>query len=257
LAEGGLPDPETGLRWAYLEGATDYFYDEREPGHRVWELRLVPVLRATPTGHDLLDELLREPPRRRWEEHGQAMGWWPATLPSHREAVAVNYLPHLGHHGVYAACVRGLIDADGPAGDATAVVLAHFVAGRNPEAVSLLVRMAARGGLPAETVGRQLALLLRRTHVAPRPVVALLAEAARQGAHAEVWRMLTNLLPELLPGPDERPSIVHVEAMTLAADAAAWAGARGPIPEVTTFAARPGHNRFTRACVRLRDQLAG
>ncbi|AWS43881.1 hypothetical protein [Streptosporangium sp. 'caverna'] len=254
MAGDGLPDPEAGLRWAYLEGATDYFFDEREPGYRVWELRLKPVLRAAPTGHDLLDELLREPLRWSWDGHGQAMGWWPAILPSHREVVAVNYLPHLG---VYAACVRGLIDADGPAGDATAIVLAHVVAARNPEAASLLVRMAARGGLPAETVGRQLALLMRRTHVEPRPVVAVLAEAARQGAYAEVWRMLTSLLPVLLPGPGQRPSVVHVEAMTLAADVAAWAGARGPIPEVTALAAGPGRSRFTRACARLRDQLNG
>ncbi|SNS25946.1 hypothetical protein SAMN05216276_1006197 [Streptosporangium subroseum] len=176
MAGEGLPDPEAGLRWAYLEGATDYFYDEREPGYRVWELRLKPVLRAAPTGHDLLDELLREPLHWSWDEHGQAMCWWPAILPSHREVVAVNYLPHLG---VYPACVRGLIDADGPAGDATAIVLAQIVAARNPEAASLLVRMAARGGLPAETVGRQLALLMRRTHVEPRPVMAVLAEAAR------------------------------------------------------------------------------
>ncbi|GLW10179.1 hypothetical protein Misp01_53080 [Microtetraspora sp. NBRC 13810] len=258
MAGGGLPDPETGLRWAYLDGATDYFYDEREPGYRVWELRLVPALRAAPTGHDLLDELLRQPPRHRWDDHGRAMHWWAAILPSHREVVAVNFLPHLGHHlGVHAPCARALIDADGPAGDATALVLAYFVAARDPQAVSLLVRMAARGGLPAETVGRQLALLMRRTHVEPRPVVAVLAEAAREGAHAEVWRMLTSLLPVLLPARGERPSVAHVEAMTLAADAAAWAGARGPIPEVTALAAGPGRNRFTRACTRLRDQLGG
>jgi hypothetical protein len=109
--------------------------------------------------------------------------------------------------------------------------------------------------LPAETVGRQLALLMCRTHVEPRPVVAVLAEAARQGAYAEVWRMLTSLLPVLLPGPGERPSVVHVEAMTLAADVAAWAGARGPVPEVTALAAGSGRSRFARACVRLRDQL--
>jgi hypothetical protein len=72
--------------------------------------------------------------------------------------------------------------------------------------------------------------------------VAVQAEAARQGAYAEVWRMLMSLLS----GPGERPSVVHVEAMTLAADVAAWAGARGPIPEVTALAAGPGRSRFTR-----------
>ncbi|NRQ37760.1 hypothetical protein HII36_38915 [Nonomuraea sp. NN258] len=184
------------------------------------------------------------------------MDWWPAILPSHREVVAANYLPDLGRYlGAHGAGARRLIDADGPAGDATAVVLAHFVARRDREAVALLVRMAARGGLPVDSVGRQLALLMRRTPVEPRPIVALLAEAARLGAHAAVWRILTHVLPVLLPGRDERPSVMHVEAMTLAADTATWSDARGPIPEVTALAAGPGRGRFTRACARLRDQL--
>ncbi|MGN9844988.1 hypothetical protein ACTMTI_43385 [Nonomuraea sp. H19] len=48
---------------------------------------------------------------------------------------------------------------------------------------------------------------------------------------------------------------MHCEAVALAADVAAWAGARGEIPEVSAHAAGGRDNRFTRECARLRDQL--
>ncbi|SDL84007.1 hypothetical protein [Nonomuraea jiangxiensis] len=256
LAGEGLPDPDTGLRWGYLEGASDRYFDEHEPDHRPWEIRLVPRLRAEPTGHDLLDELLREPSRWSWDDHGAETGWWPAVLPSHREVVAVNYLPFLLHPTIASVFVRALADADGPTGEAMALTLAYFVAAGHPEAPPLLLRMAARGDLPAEAVGEQVALLLRRTpRFEERAVVRVLTEAARQGAYAAVWRLLTTLLPTLLPGPGERPAVVHTEAMALAADTATWAAARGAIPQVTAYAASGGRSRFVRECARLRDQL--
>lgn len=256
LAGAGLPDPETGLRWGYLEGASDRYFDEHEPDHRPWEIRLVPRLRAEPTGQELLDELLREPSRWRWDDHGGETGWWPAVLPSHREVVAVNYLPFLLYPTIAPVFVRALADADGPAGEAMALTLANFVAAGHPEAAPLLLRMAARGDLPAEAVGEQVALLLRRTpRFEERAVVGVLAEAARQGAYAAIWRLLTTLLPALLPGPGERPTVVHAEAMALAADTATWAGARGAIPQVTAYAVTGGRSRFVRECARLRDQL--
>ncbi|GIH25172.1 hypothetical protein Aph01nite_34820 [Acrocarpospora phusangensis] len=258
LAGGGLPDPEAGFRWGYVEGASEYFYDEREPGH-VGQVRLRPVLRAEPTGHELIDGLLAEPSPWRWDEHGGAMGWWPAVLPSHREVVAVNYLPHLlyqwNHPGVYPPYLAALADADGPVGDATAIILAYFLAERSPDAVPLLLRMAARGDLPAEAVGRQLALLIRRTWFEGRPVLACLTEAARQGGHEQVWEILRSMLPVLLPEEDERPTVVYSEAVALAADVAAWVKARGEIPAVSAHAASGRNSRFARECVRLRDQL--
>ncbi|MFI7446742.1 hypothetical protein ACIBQX_04520 [Nonomuraea sp. NPDC049714] len=256
LAGEGLPDPETGLRWGYLDGATDRYFDEHEPEHRPWEIRLTPRLRAAPTGHELLDELLSEPSRWGWDVHGGEKGWWPAVLPSHREVVATNYLRFLLHPGIAPVFVEALADADGPTGEAMALTLAYFVAAGHPEAAPLLLRMAARGDLPAEAVGEQVALLLRRTpRFEERAVVRVLAEAARQGAYAMIWRLLTTLLPVLLPGPGERPVAVHTEAMTLAADTATWAGARGAIPQVTAYAESGGRSRFVRECARLRDQL--
>ncbi|MDA0635445.1 DUF6493 family protein [Nonomuraea sp. MCN248] len=256
LAGEGLPDPETGLRWAYLDGAVDRYFDEHEPDRPQYEVRLKPILRAEPVGHAPLDDLLREPAHWSYDDHGGAMGWWPAVLPSHREVVAVNYLPFLLHPTIAPVFVAALIDADGPVGEALALTLAYFVAAGHPEAPSLLLRMAARGDLPAEAVGEQVALLLRRTaRFDKRAVVRVLDEAARQGAHAAVWRLLTTLLPALLPDPGERPGVAHTRAMALAADTATWAAARGAIPQVTAYAAAGGRSRFARECVRLRDQL--
>jgi hypothetical protein len=133
----------------------------------------------------------------------------------------------------------------------------RFLAEENAQAVPLLLVMAARGDLPAEAVGRQLAFLIRRTWFTTRPVLAGLADAARRGAYREVWRILRGMLPELLPGEGERPGVVHSEAVELAAEVAAWAGATGEIPAVSARAAAGGRSRFTRACVRLRDRLGG
>ncbi|MEU6408505.1 DUF6493 family protein [Microbispora sp. NPDC046933] len=260
LARGGLPDPEAGLKWAYIEGAHEHLFEERAPG-RVDQIRLVPVLRAEPTGHDLIDELLREPSKWRWDNHGEVMSWWPSILPSHREVVSVNYLPHLlyqwNHPGVYPAYLEAVADAEGPLGDATALIVAYFLAERRPDPVPLLLRMTSRGDLPAEAVGRQLALLIRRTWFETRPVLASLREAAHQGAHEQVWEILRTLLPDLLPSGGERPNVTHTEAVALAADVATWAGARGEIPVVSAHAATGRRSRFARECGRLRDLLAG
>ncbi|MEV4549223.1 DUF7824 domain-containing protein [Nonomuraea wenchangensis] len=256
LADGGLRDPETRVRWSYLDGATERLFDEHEPAEPPYQIRLQPELRAEPTGLEALDELLGPRARWSWFQSRGVLHWWPSLLPSHRELVAADYLPDLTHPGVPVRWVRDLADADGPAGEAMALVLAFQVARADPEAAALLVRMAARGDLPAEDVGAQVALLLRRRpHYQERQIVGVLADAARQGAYEAVWRLLTRLLPALLPAPGERSRVAHVEAVTLAADVAAWAGARGPIPEVSAYAAAGGRSRFSRACIRLRDQL--
>lgn len=263
LARGGLPDPEAGLKWGYVEGAQEHLFEERDPLH-VEQVRLVPVLRAEPTGHSLIDELLREPSKWRWDDHGCAMDWWPSTLPSHREVVSVNYLPHLLYQwnqpGVYPPHLVGVADADGPLGEATALILAYFLATSHPGSVPLLLRMTSRGALDTETVGRQLALLIRRTWCEPRPALASLREAAHQGAHEQVWEIVRTLLPGLLPSAGERPAVAHTEAVTFAADVAAWVGARGEIPAVSAHAATgraSRGSRFARECARLRDLLAG
>ncbi|MER7128158.1 DUF7824 domain-containing protein [Streptosporangium saharense] len=259
LAEGGLPDPETGLRWGYGKHASDRVFHEDELRYEA-TARLIPVLRAEPTGHDLIDELFREPSSRRGDNHGYAVDWWPATLPSHREVVAVNYLPHLLYQwnraGVYPAHLVALAQADGPVGEATVLVLAYFLAAERQEAVRSLLWMAARGDLDGEAVGRQLAYLVRRTWFETRPLLKVLTEAAHQGAHEQVWEILRVMTPMLLPDKGERPTVAHSELVAFTADLAVWTGAKGELPAVTAHAARGGRSRFTRECIRLRDLLA-
>ena len=102
---------------------------------------------------------------------------------------------------VQPAYVEMLAAADGPAGDATALLLAFFLARQYPdEGVRLLLRMAARGDLPVVALGRQLALLTTRTEVKLPHATAGLEQAARQGAHWEVWAVIRAGLPHLLPG---------------------------------------------------------
>ena len=211
LADGPA-DPEAGVRWKHHEGMRTDSFDEREPGG-VFRGSMIARLRVEPTGLAFVDELLGEASDERWGEHGGHMDWWPAFLPSHRDVVAAHYVPHLTHSWeqpmVQPAYVEMLAAADGPAGDATALLLAFFLARQHPdEGVRLLLRMAARGDLPVVALGRQLALLTTRTEVKLPHATAGLEQAARQGAHWEVWAVIRAGLPHLLPrrGRDRPPA---------------------------------------------------
>lgn len=263
LAGDGLADPECGLVWRHMAGATMVEFGDTEPEH-FSEVRLKPVLRVTaPTGHRLIDEvLLREPYDWAIDESGSTIGMWPAVLPSHREVVAVNYLPFLLRSrywgwSVTPESVAVLGAGQGPLGEATAVILACFIAGGGSEATSLVLELAARGELPAEAIGRQLALVLRRTWRETRTAIAGLREPAEAGAHHEVWRILRALLPELWPGEGQRPTVSQTELVSFAAEVAQWAGARGEIPCVAEQARSRRTSRFARECRRLHAVLTG
>ncbi|MFF0312885.1 DUF6493 family protein [Streptosporangium sp. NPDC004379] len=262
LAGGGMADPECGHLWRHMVDASMVEFGDDEPEHFT-EVRLQPVLRVTaPTGHRLIDEvLLRQPFDWMVDEFGGTLQAWPAILPSHREVVAVNFLPFLlrGHWGTWATPseLTGLEVAQGPMGESTAVILAFLLAGGVPGVIPLLLRMAARGELPAEAIGRQLALVLRRTWRETRPAVATLAELADAGGHHEVWRILRALLPGMLPGEGRRITVTHAELVAFAADVARWTGARGEIPVVAEFARSRRTIRFVHECRRLHAQLTG
>ncbi|GAA2206702.1 hypothetical protein GCM10009850_021600 [Nonomuraea monospora] len=262
LADGGMADPECGLVWRHMVNASMVEFGDTEPEHFT-EVRLKPVLRVTaPTGHRLIDEvLLREPFDWTVDEYGGTQRAWPAMLPSHREVVAVNFLPFLLRHhwGTWSAPAEltGLEIAQGPMGESTGVILAFLLAGRVPGMVPLILNMAARGDLPAEAIGRQLALVLRRTWKETRPAIEALTELADAGGHREVWRILRALLPEMLPGEGQRVTVTHTALVAFAADVARWAGARGELPVVAEFARGTRKNRFVHECGRLHAQLAG
>ncbi|GAB1818944.1 hypothetical protein [Herbidospora sp. RD11066] len=261
LAGPGMPDPEAGFQWTHMDGASMVPFGDDEPEH-FHEVRLTPVLQATSTGDELIDEvLLRQPPDWANEELGSGLEGWPSMLPSHREVVAVNMLPFLLRDRWYARVttreLSRLAASDGPMGEATAVIFAYQLAGRVPGTIPVILQMAARGNLPAEAMGRQLALVIRRTWIETRPVIAVLTELAEAGGHHVVWRILRALLPELLPGEDQRITVTHSDLVAFAADVAVWSGARDEIPVITEFAASRRTIRFIRECKRLHAQLTG
>ncbi|MER6951915.1 hypothetical protein ABT294_48675 [Nonomuraea sp. NPDC000554] len=262
LAGDGMADPECGHVWRHMVGASMVEFGDGEPEHFT-EVRLQPVLRVTaPTGHRLIDEvLLRQPFDWTVDESGGTLRAWPAVLPSHREVVAVNFLPFLlrGLWGAWAAPteITGLGIAQGPMGESTAVILAFLLADSVPGMIPLVLSMAARGELPAEAIGRQLALVLRRTWRETRPAIAALTELADAGGHHEVWRILCALLPGMLPGEGQRITVTHAELVAFAADVARWTGTRGEIPVIGEFARSRRTTRFVHECKRLHAQLTG
>ncbi|MFF4195448.1 hypothetical protein [Nonomuraea sp. NPDC001831] len=263
LAGDGMADPECGHVWRHMVHASMVEFGDGEPEHFT-EVRLRPVLRVTaPTGHRLIDEVvLREPAERAGGESGHTLGAWPAVLPSHREVVAVNFLPYLlhGHHwGAWTAPaeITRLELAQGPMGESTALILAFLLAGGVPGMIPLALRLAARGELPAEEIGRRLALVLRRTWQETTPAIAALTRLAEAGGHHEVWRVMRALLPVMLPGEGRRVTVSHTRLVAFATDVALWTGARGEIPVVAEFAGSRRTTRFAHACRRLHAQLTG
>nr|WP_062332792.1 hypothetical protein [Herbidospora sakaeratensis] len=258
LAGDGLADPECGFTWQHMVGASMVDFADDDLGERL-ELRLRPRLRVTaPTGLRLIDEvLLREP--RDWmvDDSAQGLGDWPAMLPSHREVVALNLLPYLLRERVTPAELAGLELAEGPAGAPTAVIVAFLVACGAPGVVPLFRAMAAKGELPVEEVARQLVLVLRRSGRETRPAVAVLSELAEAGGHQEVWRVLSAVLPAVLPVERRRMTVTLTELVAFAADVARRAGARGEIPVVAENARSPRTLRFVHECRRLHAQLTG
>ncbi|SEH00097.1 hypothetical protein SAMN05444920_11576 [Nonomuraea solani] len=257
-----------GSRRAYTSGGAEVgwvgeYLDDREvSGAHVYDL--VPRMRATPTGLPLVDELLSGPTAHRLEDHDACMSWWPYVMPSHREAVALHLVPHLllrwRRPQVEPAQAQALALAGGPPGEGVALVQAYFVADRAwsrwpEERARPVVGMVARGDLDAEQLGRQLALLVRRTALKTGPVFETLESAAKLGAHREVWRIMMGFLAAYLPGPGEQVLSRHTQCLGFALRAAQWAGARGPVPCVAEIARRRASNNFVREARRLHTYL--
>lgn len=104
-------------------------------------------------------------------------------------------------------------------------------------------------------MGRQLALLVRRTDLKPGPVFETLESAAALGAQREVWRVMTGFLSVYLPGPGERTHTRHTQGLVFALRAARWAEARGAVACVAEIAKRRASNNFVREARRLHTYL--
>lgn len=252
------PLPRTRIGWRHGSGR---YLDDREPA-ATDDPSLVPGIRAEPTGLELVDHLLSDPRPSRWQADGDDPGGWVAMMPHDREAMAAHLLPHLlcREHGSHLelAHVQTLTATDGQPGEAIALLVAYFLLNRKwnraSSGVSLLLDLAARGDLPAAEVGRQLALLLRRTWLKPVSLRESMELAADRGGH-HLWQVMTGLLPVYLPGPGERAHAAHTQALALAARIADRTGARGALPCVAEIAGRTGDSGLIREARRLHASL--
>ncbi|MFF0770464.1 hypothetical protein ACFYUK_16390 [Nonomuraea wenchangensis] len=239
------PEPVTSVEWPATPGG-----------------RPQPLVRHEPTGIAFVDTLFRDSPRRHWVSYHQS-AWW-LVLPSDREVLATHLVPYLygdwqGPDRLRTEISR-LCHQEGPVGEGMALLLGSLLGADGWAAERCrepLLRAVATGSLPAVECGRQLGRCLRLLDdVKPVVVVRALDECARQGAHREVWQIMSGLLPIYLPEQGERATTAHTRMLELAADVAGWAGARGVIPEVAAIAARTGSSGLVRAARRLHGQLA-
>ncbi|MFD0905536.1 DUF7824 domain-containing protein [Actinomadura sediminis] len=258
LESGGPPDPAVECRWV----------DEPLPagdGHRP-ALPPVGVVTVTPTG-DVPDGLAGL-----WE-HGAAFTAqpdpggtesWPALLPSHRELAAAHVLPHqIDPYEVSAgqgATALALAAADGPAGAATATVLAYALAHRDAreraDAVEAFLALTARGHLPGGETGTAIGDLARTDRVKPNRAVRSLTEAADAGAHAGVWQVIAAALPHLLPAPGARAPSGVPDLLALGSRTAEAVRARDAVPGLAEVAARGGSSRLVTEAARLNRVLS-
>ncbi|MFF5207546.1 DUF6493 family protein [Streptosporangium sp. NPDC000396] len=255
LAAWTCPEVEIKLEWTCGSDGGDHDWHDRSHHHNV---RLVPTATTAPVGLPLVDLILGVPQHWAQAEHRE---WWPSMLPSHREVAAAYLMPYVlrrfwRESPVGPEPARALARAEGPAGAAFSAVLARVLGDpQMPESVDVLLEVTARDELPAAEIGRQIGLLVASGEVRMIDMVAALDAAARQGAHAQVWRIAAAALPALLPAPGERPRNGLAGFVTLAIAVAEWCDARGEIPEVRAMAARKGSSGLLREIRRLHDRL--
>ena len=185
--------------------------------------------------------------------------WWPSVLPSHREVIAAHMLPTMADATEYAtemgAVLIGLAEADGPAGDALATVLAYRLAAHSAEersvAVDALLILAGRGGFPATELGVALGRLAAGRLIKLNRVVSALTDTTDAGAASEVWTALSTALPHILPRDGERARPGVPDLLALATRCAEATGARSAPPELAALASRGGSSRLVQEAARL------
>ncbi|WP_067173182.1 DUF7824 domain-containing protein [Microtetraspora niveoalba] len=254
IERGGLPDPVVSCE----------IKRHRERSGELWygEVRA----RIVPPGADLpppVGELFTRDPAGRRAPLSEAVGWWPAVLPSHREVAAAHMIEVFQ---AYMESTDGQVEAlsplahgDGPTGAGTAYALVVGMGHTRPvqraAATDALIALAARGDVPAAEIGRAVDELVRAGFVKLNRVTSVLDDAARAGAHAEVWEIVAAALPGLLPEAGEKPRANLADLLAVGARAAEPAGARTAVPGLAAVAEREGTSRFVLEARRLHRRL--
>ncbi|MFC9328046.1 DUF6493 family protein [Kitasatospora sp. NPDC057015] len=274
LRDGGLADqPSERVRFAPGGGGEPVFRFLDRWWERLVRIEVAqpgPRVPVGPAGEQLVAECLEllaatgpgvQRARTQAEWNWVPTPHWLAALPHHREELAARLLD--GFAGAADRDERGapqllphLAEAGGPAGVAVHLALGYGLAARHEEdrtaAVDALLVLAARGDLDGGLLGTELAALAAVGAVKPSRLAPALAAAAGTGAYGTVWTVLAGALPGLLTG---EPARGLGELLTLAADCARRAGARGAVAEVTAVAGRGGSSRLVREARALREVL--
>ncbi|MFG2005423.1 DUF6493 family protein [Spirillospora sp. NPDC048911] len=259
LAEGGMPDPE--ITYANVTLASPFYPYEASP-------RVLATVTAQAGVPKDIAALCRLPETGRWQSlpkgyYSGAIGLWPTLLPSHREVTAAHMLPLLPEWVEYwrdpGPAFLALAEADGPAGAATATVLATGLSARTRSeragAVDAVLAFSGRGQLPARELGDAIATLHRQGRLKINRAAESLDETARAGAHADVWTILATALPRLLPVRGERAAAGLPDLLALATRTAEAVGARDDLAGLADVAARGGSSRLVREAARLHRTL--
>ncbi|MGI5272008.1 hypothetical protein ACQEUU_22830 [Nonomuraea sp. CA-218870] len=234
---GGAPDPEVTCR--VRETPLPHGFAHVETDCRITPPRDVPPPIA---------ELWTAYDGPRYLTYPHTMAWWPALMPSHREVVAA-HVTHFLYQGVIrrsgeTALAAAIAHGDGPTGDAVAAVVAaglgHHHAERRGHAVEAVLTLAARGDLPAAALGRLMARFVAAGAAKLGALTRSLEHAANAGAYTEVWDVLAEAVPALLPAPGERPRAGLAGLLAVAAETAAYARTAGPLPPLAPAGGRPG-----------------
>ncbi|MEW9552284.1 DUF6493 family protein [Nonomuraea sp. NPDC050783] len=264
LRDGGPADPV--VTWDPADPVvTGEPFGGPEAPHR--PLRGTHVRLAPPEGvSGWQAELWTLTPGADYPGYSRHLVWWPAVMPSHREAVAAHVaecLPMVLEYSIdgQVEAVAALAHGDGPTGIATAGVLVlgmgHRLPAQRDWAADAVITLAARGELPAADLGRAVGRLVRGGQVKLNRVAGALDEVAAAGAHAETWAALARAIPLLLPRPGEKARAGLGELLKVAARAAARAGARGEVPGLVELAARKGSSVLVHEARRLHEVISG
>ncbi|MFF4983897.1 DUF6493 family protein [Streptomyces sp. NPDC001046] len=191
---------------------------------------------------------------------------WLMVLPRHREIVTARTLTAFAEGaeaGRRSAAVQlpALADAEGPAGTAVRLALAHGLGAHRPAerlaAADAFLTLAARQDLDEEQLGRDLATLLTgQGCLKVSRVVDSLTLAAQGGAHRHVARVLACLLSGRLTDGSV-PAAGLGKLLTLAAECAERG--RRPLPPVEGLAeltARRRSSLVVKSARRLLDAMA-
>lgn len=251
LRDGGLPDPE--VTWEFetinLEGGRGTA--------RVGHARLTP-----PAGvPQQLATLCAVSPDA---FSPREMAWWPPILPSHREVVAAHVLEFLplfaDDTNGQVEVVQALVHGDGPVGAATASTIVIGMGNRLPmqwaAAANAFITLAACRELPTADLGRAVADRIITEQVKLSRIAGMLAEIVAAGAHVEVWAVLAEALPRLLPDTGNKARAGLGELLKVARRAATRAGARGDIPGLSQLAAREGKSLLLHEARHLHEVIS-